>query len=140
MGLRELIPEHDRDTTGKKPVSEENDIHTSPTTYIEIGSGEYKKKFPEEKFERVKDIVKNDFGMSMTKVLSNMSSQKRYEILHDAAKKAAPDKMYTSEYDKDEECLACGRVVGDHTVKIAGEHFCTHHPAAMVNKELREDD
>lgn len=143
MGLDDLIPEHDRDTSGSSSQGSNSDKPSDPyqnDDLISIGSPPNDKHFNEEQWEKVKRVVREEFGMTVGEV-KTMPSKERYETLHKAV-------TFNEDQNGDDEsklmsnkrCPVCGRAADNVGVEISGELFCVEHTAGQVANALEEDE
>lgn len=142
MGLDDLIPEKDRNTSGRSSSKKSNntDDDEDDSAYKVIGSPPNDKHFSEERWEKVKRVIREEFGMSVQKVLNNKPAKERYEILHEAALYNS-DAEEDSEYRVEERCEICDVAAKNEAgVTINGVRFCIHHPAVQVKNVLDEEE
>jgi len=130
MGLDDIITDHGGSVDSTSSTDEEED------DTVEVGSGEYKKVFTEEKWEKVRKVITEEMGRNLNHVRNNLPAKEKYSIFHKAATWGS-----LSESDKDEEksdtrCVICGKACNHNHVVIAGETVCTHHTTAQLANEL----
>jgi len=138
MGLDDLLP----DGVNKSSGSSSNQSSSTPEKkYKVIGSDPYRKKFTLEKWEEVKDVIRHEMGLNVNEVLNNVSAEKRFDILHEAAT------FSNGELDRDDmenwstaRCIVCGKAADEVGVEIAGETVCFHHTIAQLEQSLQEDN
>jgi len=137
MGLEDVIPD-DVDTSSSSSSKRED---TSPDKkYKVIGSDPYKKKFTLEKWQEVKDVIRHEMGLNINEVLNNVSAEKRFDILHEAATYS------TGELDREEmqnwsteRCIVCDRAADEVGVEIAGHTVCFHHTIAQLEEAIEDN-
>lgn len=130
MGLEDAIP---GDTNASSSSSKQRSS-SSEKTY-KFGSGQYSKEFKEEKWERIKAILKNELGVPPQEVVNNWSAEERFEILHEAALIDEQEDNPDTSTESLDSCEVCGSSNAS-LVEIEGYFFCPQHPAAKVSKEL----
>lgn len=138
MGLDDLIPEDvDESTSGvpqKQTKTEENDEIVES-----FGKPPYRKEFKKEQWEKVKRVIRTEFGMKVGEVISS-PNEERYELLHEAIMFVESDKESgESENSSTTRCAYCGGACDDIKVVLEGESFCLHHTAAQVHNELHNE-
>lgn len=144
MGLDDLLPEgadksSSSSSSGRKTASQSSedegrDIHK------EFGSGNLKKSFTEEQWEKVKRVVEEEFGLNINVVCNGYSAEKRYQVLHEAVMFDDGDEADLPEVI---ECPICEADLDTSGVEIEGEQFCVHHTAGQIRSYLDgelEDD
>jgi hypothetical protein len=136
MGLEDALPDgievSSSSSTGSNTSSADEDLVT-------FGVDNKKKKFTQEQWDQVKEVIKDEFDLTVGEVVDSVSPSKRYEILHEAAVIAFGDEdddEAESEYTSTKTCACCGTGVDNTGVEIGGKHFCPQHPAIKVAKEL----
>lgn len=142
MGLDDLIPDHDQNTSGSSSSGRSKDRDKDPYAnddLISIGSPPNDKHFNEEQWEKVKRVVREEFGMSIGEVKS-LPAKERYETLHEAVT-FNPDATDRDEHElvSDNRCLVCDRAADNVGVEIEGYLFCVDHTAGQVAKAIEEE-
>lgn len=143
MGIADLIPVKDRPTETELERRRNEVViedETEEQEDIIIGSGSYEKQFSPEKWERVKSVITEEFGLTVDEVVETKSRQDRYDILHDAALKANQSETIESEYTSDCNCIVCGVATDKTGVEIESEQVCVHHTAGLVRNAIDENN
>lgn len=131
MGLDDLLPD-DADTTSRSSSQQSSKDYS-----VEVGSGSDEVKLTEEKWEGVKKILTEEFGLVPNEVL-NKPSGERYEILTEAAQvHEGHQQADESEHRSGTRCYYCGKSCEGIEVEIGGELFCPHHTVAQIEKSLK---
>lgn len=106
-----------------------------------VSHGSRKKKFTEEAWDKVKTVIRDEFEYTVEEVLNNLSSSKRYEVVHEAATWNPDDLTEEQENLKTERrCVVCGKATShsEVTTEIDGQRVHTHHTVAQLDKALRD--
>lgn len=137
MGLDDLVEKKGGDPSsssrgGGRKKSNNRDI------VKDIGSEPHRKKFTEEQWEGVKEMIIQEMEYSVGEVLS-MPNQDRYEILHDAILMYRNEQyIEESDHSTDNRCVVCGKDSTGTSVEIEGHRVCINHPAITVREEIDE--
>lgn len=139
MGLEDLLPddeEVDRSSSSNSGSSKPDDPFQNDDL-ISIGSPPNDKHFNEEQWEKVKRVVREEFGMKIGEVKS-MPSEKRYETLHKAVTFNEDDEDEPEELVSNTRCGVCGRAADNVGVEIHGETYCVQHTAGEIAESLED--
>lgn len=140
MGLDDLIPEEaERSSRSSSSGSSEPSDPFANDDLISIGSPPNDKHFTEEQYEKVKRVVREEFGMSIGEVES-LPSNERYKTLHEAVT-FNPDLDDEEQTDlvEDDRCIVCGDAAGFSSTHIEGEPVHIHHTVGQLNEVLEDD-
>jgi len=131
MGLEELIP--DNATTSS---SSSRRGSTQRNYIVEFNSPLGTKKFSEEKWKEIKDVISKDTEYTVEEV-KNLQSEERHRVLHDVAQTATKKKKIT-ELDvlSETRCTVCGDDCSTSYVEIHGEKTHIHHTIGQLVEEL----
>ena len=142
MGLEDVIPDEIRNKSSsgstrrksRKPSPEDD-----PDVKV-IGKEPFRKAFPIEKWEKVKSVIRYEMGLNVNEVLNNLTAERRYEVLHEAA---TWENDNLSEKQKElrspNRCIVCGKTgEGDEMVEIADSTVHIHHTVAQLSKALED--
>lgn len=136
MGLKDLVDDENKSSsTGRKSQSKSVEEREDVVTF---GSGEYKKTFKEEKWERIKKILTREMGLVPNEVVNNFSQKTMFEALHEAAlidkqEMEKEDRSYTPK-----NCSICGDAVAEEGFQADGKIFHKHHTVGQLKSELDE--
>jgi hypothetical protein len=104
-----------------------------------FGKEPYRKEFTEEKWEKVKRVIRDEFGMTVGEVV-NSPNQERYELLHEAVLFNESDTdSGDSEHSSNKRCSYCDKACDSTSVIIEERRFCVHHTAAQIETVLNDD-
>lgn len=136
-GLDDLLPD-DADTSGRSS-SRSRSTSSEPEYVKEFTSSNGRKRYTEERWEEIKQEIRNKTEYSVGEVES-LPSDERHEVLHELG--------VSSKYDHDPEeldsgsdtlCIVCGNDCSDSHVIFDDETVCINHPAIQVAKALGQD-
>lgn len=134
MGLDDLIPD-DVDTSGSSRGKQDSGSQTE-TEYVETFScGKGTKKFTEEQWEKVKNVVRSEYSFTVGELISK-KAEERHDLLHEIAIKATSDREPETDNTSDVRCAVCGNDCSDMYVVIEGEKVHIQHNAAQMAEEL----
>lgn len=105
---------------------------------VKIGSPPNQKKFTKDRWEEVKEAITGELGYTTQEVLEDMPSNKRHEIVHEAAMISSSDMdPEDSQTRPTKKCPICDEILREEmVVEIAGMEVHAHHTAAQVEKAL----
>lgn len=137
MGLDDVLPD-DADTSGSS--SSRSRSTSSEKEYAEeFHSDKGVKKYTEERWEEIKQEIREKFEYTVNEV-KNMQSEKRHDVLHEAAVSSDNDHNPEElEHGTDITCSVCGKDCSYGYVELEDETFCTNHPAIQVAKSLGKE-
>lgn len=136
-GLDDLIPD-DADTSSSSRSRSRST--SSEEEYVkEFNSDKGTKRFSEERWEEVKEEIRDKSKFTVGEVES-LPASKRHDVLHEMA--ISSDNDYDPddlEYGSEVTCAVCGKDCSYSHVILEGEEFCIHHPVAKVAKALDKE-
>lgn len=99
-----------------------------------------RKEFTEERWEKVKKVIRQEMDYSVNEVLNNLPANKRYEVIHQAATWNPSDLNDTQQELKTEDrCYVCKKANDQATVEIDGKPVHVHHTVGQLASELGEN-
>lgn len=135
MGLEDALPED------VEPASSSTSSNTSSDEDKVVIQGESSKRvFDEDKWERIEDLIREEYEENLNQVLNNWSADERYEFI---GKVARHDTRNSHELDQDpgEEihCDHCGKRVTVVAVELHGYVYCRNHTVGEIHMELDDE-
>lgn len=135
-GLDDLLPD-DADTSSSSRSRSRSGSTSSEQEYVvEFDSDKGTKRFSEERWEEIKQEIRDNFQYTVGEVKS-LPAKKRHDVLHEVAISSDDDRDPEDlEYTTDTTCSLCGKDCSYSYVEFDNEQFCINHPVIQVAREL----
>lgn len=144
MGLEDALPD-DVEPSSSSSSSSTTSSGTSGSVdddkIVVHGDSSKKRIFDEDKWERVKKLVEEEYDESLNEVLNNWSAEDRYEFIGEVAKHDTRNRHGLDQEPGEKiTCEYCGKEVTVVAVELHGHVYCRNHTVGEIHLELDEDE
>lgn len=137
MGLEDALPD---DVEPSSSSSSSNSSSLSDDKVVIQGESS-KRVFEEEKWERIKTLIEEEYDESLNEVLNNWSASDRYEFIGEVARHDIRNRHGLDQEPGEEvRCEYCDKVVTVSAVELHGHVYCRNHTVGEIELELEDDE